>query len=166
LREVARRADVTAAAVYRHFDGKDALLGAVCAEGFRVFASYLMTALAKPKPRDRMRAAIAQYLRFALERPRDYRVMFMSEPAFRRDVAPPTLRAPDPSFQFLVDRVTECQAEKILRKGDARELALSIWAHLHGLVALFSSDLLPLDVRAFAAFYERSTDDFLRGLAP
>ena len=71
LREVARRSKVTAAAVYRHYEDKNALLGAVCAEGFRVFASYLMGALAKPKPLERMRETGAQYLRFALERPRD-----------------------------------------------------------------------------------------------
>src|SRR5579885_2223691 len=76
LREVARRAEVTPAAVYRHYDGKAALLGAVCSEGFRVFASYLMGSLAKPKPLERLRATGQQYLRFALERPRDYRVIF------------------------------------------------------------------------------------------
>ena len=37
LREVARRVGISAAAVYRHFDSKDALLGAVCEEGFRTF---------------------------------------------------------------------------------------------------------------------------------
>ncbi|TKW79284.1 MAG: TetR family transcriptional regulator, partial [Bradyrhizobium icense] len=35
LREAARAAGVTGGAVYKHFESKDALLGAVAAEGFR-----------------------------------------------------------------------------------------------------------------------------------
>jgi AcrR family transcriptional regulator len=77
LREVARRAGVSAAAVYRHYDGKEALLRQVCAEGFRVFSSYLLRALAGKTPRERMVLCSRQYLRFALEHPRDYRVIFM-----------------------------------------------------------------------------------------
>src|SRR4051812_39557695 len=41
LREVARRVGVSPAAVYRHFDGKEALIFAACTQGFAVFSSYL-----------------------------------------------------------------------------------------------------------------------------
>ena len=169
LREVARRCDLTAAAIYRHYEGKDALLGAVCAEGFRVFASYLMAALAQPHPDARLRMATDQYLRFALERPRDYRVIFMSEPVDRSSIGPPLGAAPDPSFQFLVDRVRECQTAKVIRRGDAREIAVTIWAHLHGLVSLRLAGLLGgegADPKSFGALYAKSTSDLLAGLAP
>src|SRR4029079_14035664 len=98
---LAPRAARTSAAIYRHFDGKEALLAAVAAEGFRLFGSCLMAALARPAPLDRMRAAGEQYMRFALERPRDYRVIFMSEVP---DHLAPAPGATAPSFQFLVDR--------------------------------------------------------------
>src|SRR5690349_913586 len=78
LREVARRVGVSAAAVYRHFDNKEALLGAVCEEGFRTFSSYLLRALAEPTPLGRLQSAGDFYLRFATENPHDYRVIFMS----------------------------------------------------------------------------------------
>lgn len=163
LREVARRTKLTAAAVYRHYDGKDALLGAVCAEGFRVFASYLMGALAAPKPLDRMRASGQQYLRFALERPRDYRVIFMSETTTPLPFGGP----PDGSFQFLVDRVRECIDAKVFRKGDPREIAVTIWAHVHGLASLWlAGHLGPVGSEAeFRALFTRSTDDLLAGLS-
>lgn len=169
LREVARRTDVTAAAIYRHFDSKEALLAEVCNEGFRTFGGYLMAALAKRGPRERMSAAIDQYLRFSIERPRDYRVIFMSEPVDRRLVRPPDDASPDPSFQFLVDRVRECQDAKIIRRGDAHELALAIWAHLHGLVSLRIAGLLGErgdDIEGFSALYRASAESLLHGLAP
>ncbi|MFO0552053.1 MAG: TetR/AcrR family transcriptional regulator [Polyangiaceae bacterium] len=169
LREVARRTDVTAAAIYRHFDSKEALLAEVCNEGFRVFGGYLLAALAKKGPRERMRAALDQYLKFSVERPRDYRVIFMSEPVDRRLVRPPDDASPDPSFTFLVDRVRECQEHKLVLRGDPHELALSIWAHLHGLVSLRIAGLLGAegeDLTRFSALYHTSTERLLHGLAP
>lgn len=163
LREVARRTGITAAAVYRHFDGKEVLLGAVCGEGFRVFAGYLMGALAERDPMARLREAGRQYLRFALERPRDYRVIFMSETARAAAAAPA-----GSSFQFLVDRVRECITAGALRDDDPEALAVGIWGHVHGLSALWLAGHLspPLDESAFRALFIRSTDDLLAGMAP
>jgi AcrR family transcriptional regulator len=167
LREVARRVGLTAAAVYRHFDGKEALLAAVCDEGFRVFASYLMGALAKPSPLERLRTSGKQYLRFALDRPRDYRVIFMSEAPKEKRAGRGGGSSPSPSFQFLVDRVRECMDAGDLAAGDPEEAAVTIWAHVHGMVSLWlSGHLAPVgDAKAFAALFERSTDKLLAGLA-
>lgn len=171
LREVARRAGVTAPAVYRHFDSKEALFDAVCEEGFRVFSGYLLRALAEKTPLARLRAAGDHYLRFGLENPRDYRVIFMrggdelgALPAKRgKREAYETA----PTFQFLVDRVRECIAQKELAKGDPVEMAAVIWAHVHGLVSLRLSGHLEAagDDAAFAKFFRRSTDALLAGLA-
>lgn len=165
LREVARRAELTAPAVYRHFDGKEALLTAVCEEGFRAFGSYLMAALKARTPRARLLATGDQYLRFALERPRDYRVIFMSEvpegTKMEADSLPPT-------FAFLVDRVRECMDSGDLRAGQAMEMAVTIWAHVHGLASLRISGHFQNvgDDAAFEAIYTRSVTALLEGLSP
>ena len=163
LREVARRSGVSAAAVYRHYDGKDALLAAVCEEGFRVFSSYLLRALEEKTPLARLRAAGDHYRRFALENPRDYRVIFMTDTDERRR---PTKQA-SPTFQFLVDRVTECMKSRDLARGDASELAAVIWAHVHGLVSLRLCGHLAAagDDATFARFFRASTDRLLAGMA-
>jgi AcrR family transcriptional regulator len=169
LREVARRVGISAPAVYRHFDSKEALLGAVCQEGFRTFSSYLLRALAAPTPFERLRSAGDYYLRFALENAHDYRVIFMSDAvplsAPAKKVDP---RETSPTFQFLVDRVHECIAARDLAPGDAREIAGTIWAHVHGLASLRLSGHLGSvgDDKAFAAFFRRSTDHLLAGFAP
>jgi AcrR family transcriptional regulator len=169
LREVARRAGVSAAAVYRHYDGKEALFGQVCAAGLQVFYTYLVRALAEPTPRARLAASSAQYLRFAMENPRDYRVLFMGA---AQDGAGPAARSepktPEPTFQFLVDRVRECMHARVLREGDAEQVAAVIWASVHGLVSLrLSGHLARAGSDAeFARFYERATQQLVDGLAP
>lgn len=169
LREVARRAGVSAAAVYRHYDGKEALFGQVCAAGLQVFYGYLVRALAEPTPRARLAASARQYLHFALENQRDYRVLFMG--AAQDGAAPrpkPAAKAPEPTFQFLVDRVRECMQEGVLGEGDPVQVAAVIWAFVHGLVSLrLSGHLDPAgDDAEFARFYERATERLVAGLAP
>jgi AcrR family transcriptional regulator len=167
LREVARRVGVSAPAVYRHYRSKEALLGEVCAAGFRQFGSYLLRSLSEPTPRARLVRSGELYYRFALENPRDYRVIFMgdAESLTGEKVA---RRNPDATFQFLLDRVRECMKARVLKKGDEAEVAAIIWAHVHGLVSLRLTGHLRQvgDDDAFARFYAHSVERLLAGLAP
>ncbi|MES1176418.1 MAG: TetR/AcrR family transcriptional regulator [Myxococcales bacterium] len=169
LREVARRVGISPAAVYRHFEHKEALILAACTQGFQIFSSYLVRALAASTPLSRLLAAGEQYRAFGLENPLDYRFIFMS-PA--EEVCPP----PDPevapdlpqysTFRFLVDRVSECMATGALKAGDPEPVALYIWAHVHGLVSLRLSAHLGWlgDEQAFAEHYRASVARLLSGL--
>jgi len=172
LREVARRVGVSAAGVYRHFDGKEALVSAACMQGFALFSSYLVRALEAPDALARLLATGEQYRLFAQENQQDYRFIFMTsadelhagEPASERPKSPPA--APSSTFRFLVDRVRECMDARVLAKGDAERVALQIWAHVHGLVSLRLSGQLSAvgDDAAFAALYRESVAGLLRGL--
>jgi AcrR family transcriptional regulator len=171
LREVARNTGVSAAAVYRHFEDKEALLEAVYAEGFRVFASYLFAALSEREPLARLRASGRQYLAFGLERQRDYRAIFMRDasPAMqgsRRGAAAPADAndcVPGPTFQFLVDRVRDCVDAGVFAPVDPEAAAVTIWGHVHGLVALRLSGQLAAvgDDDAFRDLFHAGTDRLL-----
>ena len=78
LREVARRAGVSQAAPYHYFTDKSALLAAVAEEGFRLFdASQAMPLEQAPSdPTSRLGALGVSYVRFALDRPHYFKVMF------------------------------------------------------------------------------------------
>lgn len=77
LRELARRVGVSANAAYRHFDGKEALLQALAAEGFRRFAlAQARAARGAPDPREGFLAAGQAYVAFACAHPALFRLMF------------------------------------------------------------------------------------------
>ena len=167
LREVARRAGVSAAAVYRHYDGKEALFDQVCAAGLQVFYTYLVRSLAEPTPERRLRSSTTQYLHFGLENPRDYRVLFMGAAEdMGTEERPEKQGKPHATFQFLIDRVRECMDAKILRDGNAEEVSTVIWAHLHGLVSLRLAGQLARAGNAaeFGRFYHRSTEQLIKAL--
>jgi AcrR family transcriptional regulator len=152
--------------VYRHFESKEALLQEVCAAGFRQFGAYLLRSLSGKTPRDRLVQSGELYFRFAMENPRDYRVIFMG--AADDFTAKHEHKGNDPTFQFLVDRVRECIQARVLAKGDETEIAAIIWSHVHGLVSLRLSGHLADagDDAAFARFYGHAVDRLLAGLAP
>jgi AcrR family transcriptional regulator len=165
LREVARRVGVSAPAVYRHYKSKEALLSEVCASGFTQFGSYLLRALSEATPKARLVRSGELYYRFAIENPRDYRVIFMGDAV--PFMAKEKWSSPDATFQFLIDRVRECMQARVLKKRDETEVATIIWAHVHGLVSLRLSGHLGEvgDDDDFARFYARSVERLLAGLA-
>lgn len=71
MREAARRAGVSHNAPYRHFPEREALLAALAAAGFARLGKALQEA-GQHGPRERG----AAYVRFALEQPQRFRLMF------------------------------------------------------------------------------------------
>lgn len=162
MRGVAARVGVTPMALYRYFASREDLLAALVAQGHATFLRYLSRALHEKTPLARLAGAGEQYLRFGLEHPQSYAVMFME-----RDV--PVGRATEgeevATFRFLVDRIRDCAAAGDLRVTDAEEAALVVWAHVHGLVSLFLAGKLQLGEAEFADLYRRSVAALLQGLA-
>src|SRR6266850_4711197 len=68
LRELARRAGVSHNAPYRHFPDRDSLLAALAAEGFALLENEMRGLGA--------RAMGEVYIRFALQHPQRFRLMF------------------------------------------------------------------------------------------
>jgi AcrR family transcriptional regulator len=172
MRKVAERVGVSATALYRHFDDKEALLVAVVQAGFEKFTGYLLRGLAGKTPVERLSLTGDGYLSFALDNPSYYRIMFM---ASRQDIGYEELPAANRqtlrhSFQLLVDRVRECQDTGHVRAGDPQEIAVLIWSFVHGLVSLYLAGHMvgALDGKpdAFARFYRAAKADFLAGLRP
>lgn len=159
MRAIAKRVGVTATALYRHFESKDALLQEVIDEGLRLFASYLYRALEGPDARTRLRLSGMAYLEFGLEHPAFYRTIFMSDqPRGARE------SQTSATFQFLMDRVDECIEAGILEPASPEDLAITIWAHTHGLLSLYISTGLPMAENEFRSRYAKSLGLMIKGI--
>src|SRR4051812_42489306 len=76
LRELARRAGVSHSAPYRHFPDRDALLAALATEGFAQLGQHLAAHAGQE--------SAAAYVRFALDNPQRFRLMFAGQIAYDR----------------------------------------------------------------------------------
>ena len=143
LREVARLAGVSHNAPYRHFDGLSALLAAVAAEGFVEFGECLVAAAeAEPDAKRRRNAIGRAYLRFALDHPRLYLLMFGAE--LDKTTHPELRAAADKSFSVLTGTLA-----KAGRAGHAD--AIRAWAFVHGLAHLVLDKQIKANDPAIAA---------------
>ncbi len=127
LREAARRTGVSHNAPYRHFADREALLAALAAQGF-----------------DRLRQAMhgqsgrgigEAYVRFALQHPQRFRLMFGGG-----QIAPekyPQLRA------AACSAFDQLQTAFSGYAGDARSAAVAAWSLVHGLCYLILEGHFP-----------------------
>ena len=169
MRGVAERVGVTATALYRHFEDKDALLASLLEQGFETFARYLMRALAGRTPLERFRASGRAYFDFALEHPRDYALMFMTpcKDLGLDAVSEQTRSKMGATFVFLIDRVKECIEAGVFARHDPEHAALNVWAEVHGLASLrLIGQLEQLDERAFRDRVEFMLDRIEVSLRP
>ncbi len=127
LRAAARRAGVSAAAPYRHFADREALLSAVAAVGYEELAGQLVAAHPEPATREGLAAVADAYVRFALTRPGMFRVMF-AEPCGSADAEPNAARS--------IEEFVENIVRQAFPRTDPDAMATAVWALVHGLAFL------------------------------
>jgi AcrR family transcriptional regulator len=128
LRAVARRAGVSPAAPYRHYTDREALVSAVAAVGYRDLAARLAHASPAPSTPDELATAALAYVRFAIERPALFRIMF-SEPCDRDNAERVAATAVVSGYVLEI-------VGRAFPDADAEALATAIWALVHGLAFL------------------------------
>ena len=138
LSEAAKAADVTPAAVYRHFAGRDELLAEVARQGYDIFAALIEFAYnnGKPSALAAFEATGRAYLAFARKYPGHYMAMFESGL---------NLNAwPDLALVAQKARtVLETAAEKLSqhmppgKRPPASMFSAHVWALSHGVVELY-----------------------------
>lgn len=131
LRGLAQECGVSKTAPYRHFPDRDALLFELMLHGWRdLYATLREASLLEGGPMEGLAAMGRGYLDFALRRPRMYQLLFTGEgKAFTasRDCPEGT-----DSFGLLAGQVAKAQALGWNRTLPTEQVALSIWALVHG----------------------------------
>lgn len=165
MRKLARSVGVTAPALYRHYESRERVLQDVVGEAFKVFGQYLYRALEEATPWARLRRTGEEYANFAVEHPRLYRVIHVSPEMVGADWSSTQEAAQAcATGNFLVDRVRECMDAGLLREEDPGEVAVTIWAHSHGLASLYLRGLLGVEAEQFRTLFRESGARLMRGL--
>jgi AcrR family transcriptional regulator len=154
LREAARAVGVSAAAAYRHFEDRSALLAALALGGLAELAAVMERAIARApgvagspaRAAAELGAIGAAYVEFAVANPSHFRVMFgpwCDHPELEE--LPPELfpGGRDP-YQLLVDTLDGMVRAGAIAPAAREGAEIAAWAAVHGLATLLVEGSLPL----------------------
>ncbi|GGW22436.1 TetR family transcriptional regulator [Gemmobacter lanyuensis] len=138
LSEAAKGAEVTPAAVYRHFAGRDDLLAEVARQGYEIFAALMEFAFndGKPSALAAFEATGRAYLAFARKYPGHYMAMFESglSPQAWPDLAPVAAQA-----RAVLERAARGLSQHLPedKRPPGSMVSAHVWAMSHGVVELY-----------------------------
>lgn len=169
VRRIADAIEYTPAALYNHFADKEDLLRTLCRRDFLALAERFVAIAGVRDPLERIRATGREYVRFAVEHPNHYRLMFLTR--LPRLPAKTFEEHGDPhrdGYAFLREIVREAIARRLLRPElkDADLVAQTLWAGVHGVAALelsLQGDEW-VDWRSLERRTETAVDVMLRGV--
>ena len=165
MRTVAAEAGVTATALYRHFENKDQLVRAVVRDSYALFVSSVAGSDAVPAAAEALRLGFERFLDFALRHPHDYELLFVTPHGFGIDRYPEDfLDGGATGFRLLRDLVGRCMEAGVLRQDVPGDVALTLYAHMHGLIMLHRAGRFAGDPARFRAFYLGSLERVVAGL--
>ena len=144
LRKLAAAVGTSTMSVYTRFGGKQQLLAAMYREGFgRLSAALTDAAELTAEPLQVLAEIGRAYRQAALSSPTLYGLMF-GPPTPGFDPSPEDAAAARATYRPLVDAVRRCIDEHALA-GDPDQIALHLWAVVHGMVSLELAGRLPID---------------------
>jgi AcrR family transcriptional regulator len=135
MRRIADAIEYSATTIYNHFEDKDDLVQALCAEDFARLFEHLQQQPPAADPIEGIRQLGLAYARFGVSYPNHYRFMFMTPAKFEHPEDHDTSPG-EQAFGLLRAAVETAIASGHFRPGDVDTMAQVLWASMHGAVAL------------------------------
>ena len=172
LRACAREAGVSHAAPAHHFKDVTGLLTALASVAFQRLKEQIikdieaLSSKEKSNPQLLIKAAGKGYLRFALNYPNQFRLMFQSEGLNCKDSE--FEKTSRDAFQVLVELVSQYhQVDNAIEHPKAREDLLIIWSMVQGLADLFLGQQLRIQQREeLECLYDSMSARLHEGIQP
>lgn len=164
MRRVAERVGITPMAIYRHFPNREALLKRLSDDSFNTSARKWLESTGDADILRQLYRTQENYLDYALEHPHLFDHAF----SVRRDDArrfPEDFRErQSPTLNVVADLLAEGMRQGVLRHDDPWDVAMTFWAHAHGLIALYRAGRFSGDETRFRKFYLESIGRLVDGI--
>ncbi|TAE29128.1 MAG: TetR/AcrR family transcriptional regulator [Candidatus Kapaibacterium sp.] len=156
IRRIADEVEYTPGALYSYFGDKEEIIFALVVRASKKLnALFLSLEEALPHPLERLWATGRAYMRFAMEHPVEYDLMFIMSAPIQK-MAECDFNETHTAFRLLRKTVEECMKQGFLPRADADAAAFAMWSFVHGSVSLMIRKRL-------AAIPEEKYDDVLQG---
>jgi AcrR family transcriptional regulator len=164
MRRVATAVGITPMAIYHHFADRKTLLNFVVDREFTKYSESLQATPRRGTYESQILTCMDAYIDYAFAHPRIFDYVFAEpRPGARR--FPDDFRARrSPTLNPVADLLQKAMEAGYLKQDDVWELAMELWAHTHGYVALYRGGRFDLPEKEFRALVRRSIRRMIHGL--
>ena len=143
IRKIAAAVEYSPATIYLYFQDKDEIIYEMMQFGCGMMAKYFDADLQEQNAAVRIRKVGEGYIRFGMENPDWYDLMFNSlQPIKHIEKCKAEWGVGIGLFEMLVAACDEAVPAEKRKRVDPRILALQMWSNVHGLVNLYHSQRL------------------------
>ena len=149
MRKIARAVGCSATSIYLHFENKDALIHALIDEGMKQLHGQLEAgrdACDPPSPIACLAAMARAYVRFGLENPEYYQVMFQLHPERMARYPADNYRRARRNLELFAEVIADGVEAGVFNVENADVSAHVLWTALHGLVSLLLAERVDVKV--------------------
>lgn len=143
IRQIADAIEYSPATIYLYFKDKDELFFAIHHRGFEKLFAAMSEAAAEANPLERLKVIGRVYLKFAIENPEFYDLMFVMRAPMAALKHRTNCGEADcdwqhgrRSYELLVNTIQECINQYLVRIPNAEEGAILAWSVVHGMATL------------------------------
>jgi AcrR family transcriptional regulator len=164
MRRVATAVGITPMAIYHHFADRKTLLNFVVDREFTKYSESLQATPRRGTYESQILTCMDAYIDYAFAHPRIFDYVFAEpRPGARR--FPDDFRAHrSPTLNPVADLLQKAMEAGYLKQDDVWEVAMELWAHTHGYVALYRGGRFDLPEKEFRALVRRSIRRMIHGL--
>lgn len=164
LRRVAAAVGITPMAIYHHFPNRQALLTFITDREFEKLAEQMRARQKDGTLEQQLLRVFDYYLEYALAHPRIFDYVF-SQPR------PDARRFPDDfvakrsvTVNRVAGTVAAAMQDRVIKEDDIWEVSMTLWAHIHGYIALHRAGRFALSDKEFRRLCDRSMRRLFHGL--
>ncbi|SFN88470.1 transcriptional regulator, TetR family [Algoriphagus ornithinivorans] len=138
IRNIADQIEYSPGIIYHYFRDKNEIFHALHQGGFQALMNKMMVLENVRHPLERLKAMGSIYIRFAIENPDMYDLMFIKEAPIDHvyDSEHDDWKEGSGTFDYLRLTVKECLEKGYFQGHQAEPLSFLIWSTVHGMVSL------------------------------
>jgi AcrR family transcriptional regulator len=164
MRRVANAVGITPMAVYRHYPNRAGLLNALADAGFDELAARLAEVRGAGDIGKRLAKILNIYLEHALQNPRLFELMFLTQREGARRYPQDFKAGRSPTANPMIELIQEGMKIGYFREDEAWEIVFEMGALLQGLVMLYLGGRMAVSPARFRAFCHRSFWRYIHGI--
>jgi AcrR family transcriptional regulator len=137
IRIIADDIEYSPATIYLYFKDKDEIFYVIHENAFDILDKELRKHDVIADPFERLLAIGRTYIKFGLENPDYYDLMFIMRAPMQQIKNEEKWKAGECAFGYLISTLEACLEQNNIRQADLHVTAIMVWSFVHGLVSLY-----------------------------